>query len=165
MTGMHPFATDRLRAAPVITLSEQEAADLRDVLSPEVTAFLPPSAQLSAADGDAQRWLDLQRADGAQPLCLYHEGRICGVFMVHITPQDEAMIGYLFAQDMWGQGLASEVLGGALGMLGTIGIRAVMGGVEAANVASARVLEKHGFVPVPPLQTGSHEATMYRKTL
>ena len=165
MTTLQPFKTKRLEATDAEILTDREAHDLATALSPEVTKFLPPSSQLAAAHGDVQMWLDGQKSEGAQVFCLYVEGRICGVLMIHLTPENEAMIGYLFAQHMWGKGLASELLSGALDMLGQCNVGVAMGGVDDENVASARILEKHGFILDSHTQQGAGKVKMYRKYL
>ncbi|MBE5827392.1 MAG: GNAT family N-acetyltransferase [Butyrivibrio sp.] len=60
---------------------------------------------------------------------------------------DCAEIGFMIAEDLWGQGLCTEVCSGILDYCREhFGIRRVFAWVEEENVASVRVLEKLGFV-------------------
>lgn len=58
----------------------------------------------------------------------------------------EASIGFYLAREYWGRGLATEA-GWALTAQGftELGLRRIHAGINAANVASLRVVEKLGF--------------------
>lgn len=57
-------------------------------------------------------------------------------------------LGYLIVESAWGTGLATEVVAGVTEWCRADGtIRSLIGGVDDRNTASARVLEKNGFVP------------------
>lgn len=124
-------------------------AALASLLTPQVTAFLPPSAQLDPYDGDAHAWRAAQSRDGAILSGIYAGSGLIGLVFVHITPDGAAMIGYLFSPASWGQGYASELLPALVAALGAQGVAQIYGGVAPENVASARVLEKTGFAPLP----------------
>ena len=56
-------------------------------------------------------------------------------------------IGYVLAEAVWGQGMASELVAGlAAWARSTTAVASLTAGVEAANAASIRVLVKNGFV-------------------
>lgn len=58
----------------------------------------------------------------------------------------QAGIGYVFAPDVWGRGLATDLARGLLtAAFDVLGLRRVTAGCFADNPASARVLEKAGM--------------------
>ena len=65
-------------------------------------------------------------------------------------------IGYMLAESVWGQGIATELLNGFVHWCKTVGVSTVMGGVERDNISSRRVLEKTGF-EVQPEQSNDGE--------
>jgi len=54
-------------------------------------------------------------------------------------------LGYFFGEQYWGQGYATEIINGLVSDLGNKGESRLLAGVDADNIASARVLEKVGF--------------------
>lgn len=73
----------------------------------------------------------------------------CGVYP-HFGPsgpiEGEGTLGFTFARDVWGQGLATEA-GRAFVRFGfgELGLRRIVSTVQIGNGASIRVLEKLGF--------------------
>ena len=68
--------------------------------------------------------------------------------MLFESPQTDVRLGYLLAEQAWGRGLASELVGGFVCWYeANPAIRHLVAGVDQDNVASVRVLEKNGFVP------------------
>lgn len=57
-----------------------------------------------------------------------------------------AATGYVLSRDSWGQGFATEALGAMVKLAGDLGIRQLSALCHPANAASARVLEKSGFI-------------------
>ena len=57
-----------------------------------------------------------------------------------------AVTGYVFAQDAWGQGFATEALQAMVGVARLSGVKRLEAVCHAQHAASARVLEKCGFV-------------------
>ena len=60
-------------------------------------------------------------------------------------------IGYLLAETVWGQGIATELMKGFVSSVKNNGPLRLAGGVDRGNPASARVLQKAGFVVEPDL--------------
>ena len=59
---------------------------------------------------------------------------------------DEAFIAFYIARPYWGRGIATEAARAWVQHgFDTLGLRRIVAGVNAANVASARVVEKLGF--------------------
>lgn len=62
--------------------------------------------------------------------------------------KDTAELGFCFAEDLWGQGYATEVCRAILDYgKEKIGLQIVFARANAGNAASVRVLEKLGFSP------------------
>lgn len=144
--------TARLRAMPWQQLSEAELADL---FAPDVVQWLPGGFQGLA--GDAPRRAFLAALSNEADVAALQDSTGQGIGLVILSaPQQEAglhggalrSLGYLFAEAAWGQGLATELLGGLQDSLRGSGVT-LSGGVMAQNTASARVLEKAGFAAAP----------------
>lgn len=71
----------------------------------------------------------------------------CGL---RATEGGDVEVLYSIEPAHWGSGLATEAAGAVLRhALGTLGLPRVLGGVDDANHASRRVLEKLGLTPLP----------------
>jgi len=57
-----------------------------------------------------------------------------------------AATGYVLARDAWGRGYATEALGAMVALAGDLGVRRLYALCHPVNSASARVLEKCGFL-------------------
>lgn len=136
------FSTDRLEISPA---SARVAPELDEVLSEEVTKFLPPNLRFSEGQTDPSAWLATLRADG--PVFAIRDGQgLVGLLILHEPASDQIMLGYLFAQQAWGKGYATELLRGFTAALGAAGWTGTLsGGVDPGNRASAAVLLKAGF--------------------
>ena len=142
------ITTDRLRLRPPQPADAGRIAELaNDAELAGMTAALPHPYAL----GDAQAWLS-QQGDPASPernfaIELGGEGLV-GV--VGFRPGDAGPwpeLGYWIGRPYWGGGLATEAVRSALVWAERDwGRRAVTAGHFADNPASARVLEKAGFL-------------------
>ena len=123
--------------------------ELRRILSPTVLAFLPPNMQLSVAEDPILPWIQDRHAE-SDVLEVRNSDRLIG--LVILAFDDAAMggakvhIGYLLVEDFWGQGYASELVEGLVNALAMKAPIEIIGGVDTGNAASARVLEKVGFI-------------------
>ena len=118
---------------------------LGEILTPAVLAHLPHPLQLGPRH-NVSDWIDARAAEAEVHLVtMTTTGSLAGLLI--LAPFDgeppDIHIGYLFAEEVWGKGLATEML---LGLVGAAPrpVR-LLAGVEAGNPASARVLEKAGF--------------------
>ena len=147
--------TDRLRTRPLHAVLDDPDAraglfrDLRSVLTPRVLAPLPPAlhmGQTPIAD-----WLAMRMAESeVHTIALRETNATVGLLILARAPGESEQpptlhIGYLLGEDVWGLGLATELLWGLITELGTQAPLRLMGGVGTNNPASARVLEKVGF--------------------
>ena len=140
------FRTARLLIAPWErdpAGSEALYEALAGLLTPPVMEHLPEPVQ-DLSQGIAS-WADARAAQG-RVFTVAHAGRLQGLFFVfHETGADEARIGYLLGEHSWGQGLATELVTGALEAWPRDAPVRMLAGVAVGNPASARVLVKCGF--------------------
>ncbi|MHA3977002.1 GNAT family N-acetyltransferase [Halovulum sp. GXIMD14794] len=142
------FFTVRLEVAdwgPVLANGEARRwleAELAGVLTPAVLAPLPKALALDGAVGD---WIDARAAESRVMLVRDRDGgALLGLLILAEAAPGEAHLGYLLAERAWGRGVATELVRGLMAEAGPVRWRA---GVDAGNPASARVLEKCGFLP------------------
>ncbi len=70
----------------------------------------------------------------------------CALFDFH-APSQRAEIGYALGPDVWGQGYVSEALAALLDFaFGELGLNRIEADIDPLNVASARSLQRLGFV-------------------
>jgi RimJ/RimL family protein N-acetyltransferase len=149
--------TPRLVVADWHELADRFRLDLAEIvghiLTPTTTAELPPAWQGRYDDERAAAWID--ERDQESPTLLAVErrtGAAVGLLILfdsrsgtHDEPTD-VRVGYVIAEQAWGRGLASELVG-ALVAWGRSqpSIGSMSAGVSEGNDASARVLLKNGF--------------------
>ena len=105
---------------------------------------------LGFSDGEWRRW-------GCGPyLACSHDGNALGSTGLAFEAPDVASTGYVFARDAWGKGYASESLRAMIATAQSLRLRRLYAICHVDHVASARVLEKCGFV---------HEGVLRRHTL
>lgn len=119
------------------------AGELRFLLTPKVTAHLPPSLQA----GDIDAWIDERDAESEVYVVRRRDdGALVGLLILaRGDGSDPVHVGYLLAEAAWGRGYATELVQGLVAALARTGPVDLRAGVEAGNPASARVLEKAGF--------------------
>jgi [ribosomal protein S5]-alanine N-acetyltransferase len=141
------LATERL------LLRRPTAADASAILSyagdPEVTRLLEWPRHRSVEDTLAfVSWADAAwSATPAGPyLITDRDGRILGSTGLNVETPYRATIGYVLARDAWGQGFATEVAGAMVRLAASLGLVRLAAFCHPDNRASARVLEKVGFI-------------------
>ncbi len=92
------------------------------------------------------------------------DAELLGLLILAEFPADNGPrvihLGYLLGETAWGRGLATELISGLVSALRNLGEPIqLLGGVENANPASARVLVKNGFQLVERQST--HTTKMY----
>jgi RimJ/RimL family protein N-acetyltransferase len=169
------FRTDRLVVDDWSRLLTGYAAqELRDMfvvslLTEAVTRDLPPGWQGPYDTDRAASWFVARQSESTVLLIV---GRSDGVPVgLLILSQSEnsheppdVRLGYMIDESAWGKGLATEVVAGFAGWCRTNGtMRSVKGGVSDGNSASARVLQKNGFVC--HVESGDHPTDEVEYTL
>lgn len=128
-------------------------ASLSGILTRPVLQHLPPPLHLDDPDG-VSSWIDA-RAEESEVLLIEWKdgGKLVGLMILASDPDVAEMptihIGYLLAETHWGQGLATELMQGFVSAVKNDGPLRLVGGVDKGNPASARVLQKAGFVLEP----------------
>lgn len=163
------FTTERLLAREWRSLSDEEwlVRDLADVvqslLTEGVTRSLPEPWQGAYTTQRSAEWIRQRDAEGTTLLVVDHSSRqpVGLVILFEMASEGgtgpEIRLGYLLAESVWGQGLASELIGGFVDWSREAGIVSIVGGVERDNVGSRRVLEKNGFVCDPATEQASEQ--------
>ena len=144
--------TERLR------LRRVERADLPDLLAingdEAVTRYLPYATWQSLADAEAwyERMARLVESGGAteQFVIVQRESaRVIGTCLLFRldAASGRAEIGYVLGREWWGQGLMAEALRAFVAAaFEHFDLRRLEADIDPLNVASARVLERIGFV-------------------
>jgi RimJ/RimL family protein N-acetyltransferase len=162
---MDRFTTERLIAE---RLCEDHLADLVALhLDPEVSRYLggvrsPEATEKYLAAGMAH-WdqhgfgiCALRTKDGA------FAGR-AGIRRAVVEDAPEAEILYTFRRDLWGRGLASEIVAALLQMARSpLALPSLVGLVAIGNDASCRVLEKACFTRERTVLYRGDEVALYR---
>lgn len=73
------------------------------------------------------------------------DGRLLGGTGLAFERPEEAMTGYVFAKDAWGNGYATEALRAMVDLAGRLGLWRLYALCHPQHHASSRVLEKCGF--------------------
>ena len=121
------------------------------ILSPEVTKALPEGWQNMSSVDDAQTWIrEREKESHFLSVRLISENIVAGfIFLYESKAEDDLKklrFGYLLSEEVWGQGLGTELIEGLVNWCKAEGnIKSISGGVETDNIGSIRVLEKAGF--------------------
>lgn len=149
-TNQISFQTDRIDARPWNEFSADRNdafSRLNALLDGEVLAPLPPSLQRGGEP--VEEWMRARQLESdVIALGLRNSRDLIGLMVVALSGQldhPDIHIGYLIGKEHWGQGFASEALEGLVQTLKASGPAQLIGGVDANNRASVRVLEKAGF--------------------
>jgi len=155
------FSSKRLDICQGRELFEQDKVALADavtrLLTPEVVKALPESFHERDNRRQALNWLELNLAQSELfAVVLKCPRQVIGFILVHgdrqsrLTSQRQTQanvnIGYLFGEKYWRQGFAVEMLTSLIRyyqQLETVGN--LYAGVQAGNIASARLLQECGF--------------------
>lgn len=155
------FETDRLRVDDWSRLLTGDSPmELRDtfvasLLTDAVTRDLPPGWQGPYDIDRAALWFVERRSESTVLLVVGRsDDRPVGLLILseaeNVDGSIDIRLGYLIDERTWGRGLATELVEGFSAWCRTDGIvRSITGGVADGNGASARVLQKNGFVPQP----------------
>jgi RimJ/RimL family protein N-acetyltransferase len=134
----------RPRADDAASIFERYAGD------PEVTRFLGWLRHHSVAD--AQAFLRFSDAEwerwpaGPYLIRSRETGQLLGGTGFGFEAPERAVTGYVLAKDAWGMGYATETLGAIVDVAPRIGVQQLHAFCHPEHRASARVLEKCGFV-------------------
>lgn len=130
-------------------------SDLQKILTPPVLRSLPEPLQL-ASRHETAHWVNA-RAQESDVLLVRQKGNgaLTGLVIMASLAEPGAKaadlhLGYLLGEGFWGLGYASEIIQGLVAALKALPPNErptrILGGVALDNPASARVLQKAGFV-------------------
>ena len=148
------FTTTRLEVENVDTclksgLAKSELlSEIVSLLSPLVVESLPPYFHNIKTESDAEVWLTKMLSE-SHLFTVKRKGldSVIGFVFLYESDNSTAHLGYLLAEPSWYQGYGSELV---FGLLDTCRdnqlIEKLIGGVDVGNIASAKLLEKVGFV-------------------
>jgi RimJ/RimL family protein N-acetyltransferase len=160
VTKQCAFRTDRLEVGEWHAMADHHGLDLEtvvsDTLTPQTTRALPPEWHGGFDIERSRRWIEDRDAESATLLAVEHETGVAACLLLLFEsvgdddPGFDLRIGYIVRDTAAGRGLASELVGGLVEWARSQpSIGALSGGVSSDNAASARVLLKNGFAPVP----------------
>jgi RimJ/RimL family protein N-acetyltransferase len=140
-----------------LTIRLVERSDLSALLivngNDAVTRFLPYPSWTGMAD--AQAWFDRMAARfetgaAAQFVIVHRErGHVMGsCLLFHFDePSARAEVGYVLGREHWGAGYMHEAMTALVAFaFGTLGLRRLEAEIDPRNAASAKLLERLGFV-------------------
>lgn len=150
------FETERLAVMPWHRATDRYGIGLPSavstILNARTTKALPPDWQGDYPPERSRNWVSERDGESPTLLAVAKSSRDpVGLVILFETSEDPNMkpqlrIGYVIAEDRWGEGFASELVEGLLTCAQTAGrFGSIIAGVEPDNHASVRVLVKAGF--------------------
>ena len=103
--------------------------------------------------------------------CVFHvlvgeDGTVLGRFNLFDLEDGTAVLGYRVAQQVAGRGVATATVRELCRLAAAqYRLRTLRAATNHDNVASQKVLEKAGFVPVGPAEPGGRPGTWYQRDL
>lgn len=169
MTSAKTFETIRMRAeswSATVDRREQRRVlveELKNVLTPQVLRHLPEPLQMSEAHPEIDEWVTARAAESDVMLvrdCA--SDRLLGLLILAEFVDSEVLttvhLGYLFSEEAWGNGYATELIAGLVSWYRDKDQSVqLFGGVENGNTASSKVLRKNGFEVVEDLSDETTE--------
>lgn len=115
------------------------------ILTPAVVANLPSYFQGVDSIAAAEKWLANMLNECRLLMLQSQHQEVIGLLFVY-TEKHDAHIGYLLAEQYWGQGLAFELLQGFINLACTHSYwRKLIAGVDELNRPSIKLLKKLAF--------------------
>ncbi len=112
---------------------------------------------------------DQEAGGGAYYVAVADDGTIVGRFNLILDGHGGAVLGYRVAQRVAGRGVATAYVEELCALAGSRhSVATVTASTSHENVASRRVLDKAGFVPVgpaDPAEVGGKQGTRFRRVL
>jgi hypothetical protein len=125
---------------------------IRPMLSDAAMRYLPSTLALGSGPDPLEDWVVARQA-AASVSVIQQQDITIGLLFLFLPPAAEEgspiHLGYLLAEQVWGQGLGSELVAGLIAHLEPGPLCDLQAGVDINNHASARILKKSGFVRAP----------------
>ena len=144
------FTTKRLNVIEIDAISSmvehhQLTIALPAILTPAVIANLPGHFQGIDSIATAEKWLANMLNESSILMLKSQHQEVVGLLFIY-TENHDAHIGYLLAEQYWGQGLAFELLQGFINLAGTQSQwHKLIAGVDESNKPSIKLLKKLTF--------------------
>jgi len=150
------FTTQRLlvntwKQTESIELEKSFIKKVIKILSPNITKALPDDWQNINTLDKAESWIN-QRKEESHFITieLLATSELIGFIFLYESSKENnyynLRFGYLLAEEVWGEGLGTELIAGLVKCCESKGnIKSISGGVEKNNIASIKVLEKNRF--------------------
>ncbi|WP_209326955.1 GNAT family N-acetyltransferase [Pseudoalteromonas sp. PA2MD11] len=127
---------------------------LPSILTPAVVANLPGYFQGIDSIAAAEKWLANMLNECCLLMVQSQHQDVVGLLFIY-TENHDAHIGYLLAEQYWGQGLAFELLQGFINLAGTQSHwHKLIAGVDESNTPSIKLLKKLAFEEQAPKENG-----------
>jgi [ribosomal protein S5]-alanine N-acetyltransferase len=148
--GQDQIETQRLLLRKPL-IEDVDSIFSRYASDPTVTRYMSWPMHRSVADTKAfLAWSDADWAQWPAGSYLVFErdpqGRLLGGTGLSFVSLEQAITGYVFARDAWGFGFATESMQAMVALARSLGVRRLEAVCHVDHRASARVLEKCGFV-------------------
>ncbi|MDI4668230.1 GNAT family N-acetyltransferase [Pseudoalteromonas shioyasakiensis] len=153
------FSTKRLNVIEIDASSSkvehhQLTIALPTILTPAVVANLPGYFQGIDSIAAAEKWLANMLNECRLLMLQSKHQEVVGLLFIY-TEKHDAHIGYLLAEQYWGQGLAFELLQGFINLAGTQSHwHKLIAGVDESNIPSINLLKKLAFEEQAPKENG-----------
>ncbi len=120
--------------------------------NPKISSKMRDGFPHPYSTGDACRFIEMtENFEDGFILAIEVEGVACGSIGIHILDdvyRKTAEIGYWLGEPFWGMGIVTDAVSAVVPVaFGMFDIARIQAGIFSNNPASARVLEKCGFVP------------------
>lgn len=153
MSHLPDFKTERLSVTPWsgTDLERLNRKALSSILTPNVLKHLPAPLQFDATTQTIDDWISARLAESDLLAIRTNDpSALIGLLILarfQEPPQPPQIhLGYLLGENAWGKGYATELVAGLVAWYRAQPRPAhLWGGVETANPASAKVLQKAGF--------------------
>ncbi|RJF36678.1 GNAT family N-acetyltransferase [Pseudoalteromonas gelatinilytica] len=144
------FTTKRLNVIEIDASSSmvehhQLTIALPTILTPAVVANLPGYFQGIDSVSAAEKWLANMLNECRLLMLQSKQQEVVGLLFIYSEKHD-AHIGYLLAEEYWGQGLAFELLQGFINLArASSQLHKLIAGVDESNTPSINLLKKLAF--------------------
>lgn len=138
---------------------KNETTDLAKAIKPITTdavmITLPSSWRSVDTQSSRIAWIeDREKESICLAVCHKKSEQMLGLLLLtqleNSVKIDDIRVGYLIAEEFWGQGFASELISGFCSFIEESGLATtITGGVDPSNIGSVKVLTKNGFVKDP----------------
>ena len=172
------FATARLhvgewhRSVDEMRRDGDLAQIVAEMMTSAVTGTLPAEWHGRFTRDRAEQWIAERDLEGSTLLAReLISDQAVGLLILHEVEAGprtgvDIRLGYLLAEAVWGRGFGGELVSGFVDWCrGQPEVRSLTGGVAKPNVASIRILERIGFLPVPEGDAAPGAELIYRLSL